>query len=181
MRKMIIDDISQITNEIIQLTTDFEKDALIVGYYETIVDAFNIIMKLTDNNFVFGELHPAEFDGYDDAYYLECTGGEISLGKVRWSDKDKYIMFEFDKAFVEEDFIDDFLTNNEPNGVVVFGFDDIDRDDNEDDNDFTICMDDDRNGFCFCIQDDCGHTKFKYRGSKELSDDDVMKIIRDYI
>lgn len=186
MKKIIIDDVAQITSDVIKLMDDFE-NVLIVGYYETIVEAFNLLMKLTDNEFVSGELYPVDYDNYEDAYYLECNGGQLYFGKARWNGHDKYIMFDFDKAFVEEDFLDDFLTNNDIDDVVVFGFEDVretenvEKSDGKEDGDYTICMDDDEKGFCFCINNDFEHTKFKYRGDKKLNRDEVMKMVHEYI
>ena len=98
MKKIIIDDVAQITTDVIKLMDDFES-VLIVGYYETIVEAFNLLMKLTDNEFAYGELHPADYDNYEDAYYLECDGGQLYFGKARWDDHDKYIAFVRRTAF----------------------------------------------------------------------------------
>lgn len=179
MRKILIEDIAQISDEIIDLNADDEKTIVIVGYYETIADIFNIFMKYTNYEFEFGELHPVEYDGYDDAWYAELSENKISLGRARWDDNDKYIMFDFDRAYVEEDFLNEFLESNNINNVTVFGFEDVHpRNDSEDSN---ICIDDDDLGFCFCLSGNNEHVKFKYRGTEKLNRDMISDIIHEYV
>lgn len=183
--KIIIDDVCDIANDVIEYFEDNSSgEVVVVGYYETIAEIFNTIIHETDARFCAGRLYPPEVNDYDEAYYLSYDGEEIWVGECEWKSHNKYISFEFDRAYVEEDFYDKFLSNNSEDGVVVFGLSDVnDMDDAADihEDDVSLCMDDDGYGFCFCIGDDIHHTKFKYRGNTKLSRDAVSSIINSYI
>ena len=166
----IISEVKDIADDMIQ-TKD---PSVLVGYYETVVDALNYLIKTTVAEFTSGELVDPDIDGYDDAYYLQYDGDEIWVGKAKYDDSDKCIMFDEKYAFVEEDFADWFTDVNKYCTVVEFGYDDV-----HDEDPFCICMDDDKLGFTFCMEDEDGFTKFKYRGSSKLTEADIRKMLHE--
>ena len=180
MKKIKIDDICEIADQIIKYADDTDNDVVVVGYSETIGELFNYLIKETDSELVDAEFSSPEIDGYDEAYYIIYDKEEIWLGRAYSEDHGKYIKFCHDMAYVEEDFLDDFKETNSVDNVVVFGFTDV-NDEDEDDNNVSICMDDDECGFCFCIGDDVNHTKFKFRGNKKLTPEKVSEIINEYV
>ena len=176
MEKIRVNDTEDLIMEHIML--DESDQLLVVGYYETIISAINFLIKEYDVNFTGGEIIDPDYDGYEDSYYLEFYDDEFSVGKTYNEKLDEYLMFDIDTVFVEEDFVDDFLRTNKPDHLVVFGFNDIAGDDYDFMNDDgCVCIDEDKKGFSLCIHDDYGHTKFRYRGCKELSHDDIQEIL----
>ena len=161
------------------LVRDKDYNIVLISDYEDIVEAFNILIKTTGAEFVAGELDSYDCSGYDNAYYLEFDNEEIWLGKAVWDDE-KYYCFESDIAFVKDDFYKDYLTNNDDEGVIVFGYDEGESEKDLDDH-VKFCMDDDECGFCCCIDDDNNHMKFKYKGNKKLNKEEISKIIDDYV
>ena len=181
MRKIVIKDLSKIAEEISECCHDSHVGVVVVGYYETIVELFNILIKTTDSEFISGELHPCEYDGYEDAYYIEYDNNEIWTGKARYDCSDDYVMFDEDIAYVEEDFLKDYLKSNNIDNVVVFGFSDVhDEKDNEHNPNTCLCMNDDNTGFTFCTENEFGHSKFKYKGNKKLTEDEAWEIVDKY-
>lgn len=181
MKKMIIEDIGDIVDNIIKIGEQ-KKQVVVLGYYETIAALFNILMKVTDSEFIAGQLAPYEVDGYDEAYYLEYNADEIWLGKAQWEGHDQYLKFEWDETFCEEDFAEKYIKSNGDENLTIFGFKDVHDDvPNKYGSNGNVCMDDDECGFCFCVEDGENHTKFKYRGSNKLTRDQVSKIINEYI
>ena len=176
IKKKVVDDVIVIAKEI----SKTEEYTVLVGYYETVVAVLNWLIKMTDAEFTSGELNQPEIDGYDEAYFLEYDGEEIWVGKAYDENFHKYLYFEVDNAYVEEDFYDQYAKSNSTHNVIVFGFDDVNDDKAEDDG-VSICMDDDECGFCFCIDNDVAHTKFKYRGNKKLTQEMVSNIINEYV
>ena len=179
-KKLIIDDVYQIAEQMIDVAAP-NKCVVAVGYYDTIQELFNILLK-SDNEYEFiaGQLEPEEWDGYDEAWYVEIIdGNEVYVGKMQYDGKDDYIMLEADYGFVEEDFLDQYLENNDSNGVTVFGFDDVhDTGDEEDDDSNTcLCMDKDQMGFTFCSTSEYGHHKLRYRGNKQLTEEQAWDIV----
>lgn len=175
-----IDNIESIVKNFSTLCGD-DRDAVVVGNYETIVEALNYLVKNTNSYFVCGELSFPEVDGYDGGYYIIFDNKEIWTGKIKTSDACDCVMFECDYAYVEDCYQKDYLSNNTKHGMVVFTYDDIEEDDHEDDDNHCVCMDDDRMGFCLCINENDFHHKFKYRGNKKLTDDDVINICNEYL
>lgn len=170
--------------DIAEKLMDFVEDSIchtgiIIGYYDTIVDAFNYIIKNSDANFAEGELNSPEWDGYDDAWYLDYSEDEIYLGKAYNNESDRYFMFEGDLVYVEEDFVDGYLKTNDKENVIVFGFDDIEEDDNtpSDKTGTCLCLTDDKMGFSFCADNEYGHQKLVYRGNKKLTEDEAWSIV----
>ena len=184
MRKIIIEDIYTIAEQMIDLAAP-NKVIGAVGYYDTIQELFNILIK-SDNEyeFVAGQLEPEEWDNYDEAWYLQIDDDvEMYVGKMQYDGHDEYISLESDYDFVEEDFLDQYLENNSSYGVIAFGFDDVhDEPDGEfdsADDEFNncLCMDKDNYGFTFCACNEYGHHKFKYRSNKKLTEDEAWDIV----
>jgi hypothetical protein len=144
----------------------------VVGYYETIVDILNWLIKNTDAEFVEGELHAYEYDHYEDAFVLEYYENEIYINK--FANEHNHLTLSCDNTYVEEDFVDEYAeTNIMDEDVIIFGYSDVD---NSNDGNY-FCMDDDLCGFCCCID----NTKFKYRGSVKLTTDMINKILNDFL
>lgn len=175
-----IDNIESIVKNFPALCQD-DKDVVIIGTYDTVVDAFNYLIKNTDSKFVCGELQPPEMDEYDDGWYIIFDKDEIWMGKTKTSDRCDCVTFDCDYAYVEDGFEKAYLPNNTEDGMVVFTYDEIEEDDHEDDDNHCVCMDDDRMGFCLCINENDFHHKFKYRGNRKLTDDDVINICNEYL
>ena len=181
MRKIIIKDLDKIANEISERCRDNDVGIAVIGYYETIVELFNVLIKTTDSEFIAGELHPHDYDGYDDAYYIEYDNNEIWIGKVRYDGSNDYVKFSEGIVYVEEDFLKDFLKSNDVDNVVVFGFLDVhDEIDKEYNSNTCLCMNDDDTGFTFCAENEFGHSKFKYKGNKKLTEDEAWEIVNKY-
>ncbi len=184
MKKIVVDDIYEIIGDIIDLyDNDSDKKIVVVGYYEIIQEAMNTIIKMVDDvRFVGGQLDEYDYDGYDDAWYLELQDGGIYTGKIYNDLHDCYLMMETDYAFVEEDFIDQYLETNSSHGVTEFGFDDVhDSDDTAADSNACVCKTDDGYGFTFCDHSDGNHYKFTYRGTKKLTDDMIHDLLCEYV
>lgn len=183
MKKKVIDDIQVIVETMIDYGKD-SKQTLLIGYYDTIITAFNMLIKSSDAEFVAGEIDPYEWVSYDDAYYLEYDGEEIYVGRTVWKGHDRYLIFDgYSVAFIEEDFYEDFCETNTTNNAIPFGFSDVNEqvDKQTEDDQTSLCMDEDECGFCFCIGTDDNHTKFRYRGNKKLTQSEVGKMINEYL
>lgn len=171
-KPMRVDDPVAIAKLIKDYPPEFLKVA--VGYYDTIVDILNWLIKNTEAEFAEGELHSYDYDHYDDAFVLQYCDGDIYVDKFAIGER--YLTLSYDVVYVEEDFIDAFAeTNVMGNDVIVFNFDTETEELNKEDNYF--CMDDDLCGFCCCID----NTKFKYRGSVKLTTDMINKILNDFL
>ena len=170
MEKIRIENIEELEDRIENVSID--KDVCVVGCYDTIVNLLNSLIKNTNFKLINCILEDPDC-GYKDAYYLETYGNNI------WVDcgcnEDGYLHTEYDIAFVEEDFTDDFLELNDSDNVIEFGFGEEDQDHDGE----TVCMDNDRCGFCYCVNNEHGYMKFRYKGTKKLSDKDIEKIIDD--
>lgn len=156
---------------IAKLIKDYPSDFLmvVVGYYATIVDILNWLIKNTDAEFTEGELYSYDYDHYDDAFVLQYCDGDIYIDK--FATGERHLTLSYDVVYIEEDFVDAFTeTNVMDNNVITFGFD-TEQEDNY------FCMDDDFCGFCYCTD----NTKFKYRGSVKLTTDMVNKILNDFL
>lgn len=163
---------------IAQLIKDYPSDFLVVvvGYYATIVDILNWLIKNTDAEFTEGELYSYDYDHYDDAFVLQYCDGDIYIDKFAIGER--HLILSYDVVYIEEDFVDAFAEKNViDNDVIAFGFDTEQEDTNKEDNYFCMDMDDDLCGFCCCID----NTKFKYRGSVKLTTDMVNKILNDFL
>lgn len=164
---------------IIEHHCENDENVFIVGSYDYISGMMNTLIKNIDKmEFVFGELSPAEIDGYDEAWYLEVSDYEIYTGKMYNDLHKKYVMTDADFAFVENDYLTKYLESNPGDNVTVLTYDD----ENLDVDNPCICVTDDRKGFTCCVDfcdPECGetHTKIVYRGDKVLSDKDIMEII----
>ena len=179
-RIFVIDDAYQIAEQMIDVSSP-NKVVVAVGYYDTIQELFNILIK-SDNDYEFigGQLEPVEWGDYEEAWYVEIMDdNEMYVGKMQYDGRDDYIVLEADYSFVEEDFLDQYLENNDTNGLTVFGFDDVHPVDNDKDNcaDTCLCMDKDNLGFTFCVTDEYGYHKLRYRGNHELTKDDAWEIV----
>lgn len=174
-----IDNIESIVENFIPLCGD-DRDAVVIGTYETVVDAFNYLMKNTDSQFVCGELELPEMDGYDDGWYVIFDKNEIWTGKIKTSDRCDCVTFDCDYAYVEDGFEKAYLSKNTEDGMIVFTYDDVDECNHNDDYHGCVCMDDDKMGFSLCINEDGFSHKFKYRGNNKLTEDDVIDICNKY-
>ena len=174
MKKIVVENCAQIAMDIAEC-----KDSVsvaVVGSYETIVEIFNILMKSTDAEFVAGEIHPSYWDNYEDAYYLKYSNDELWLGKAVWENHDSYVLFDDDNVYVEEDYLDKYIESNNNDNLIVFCYG---EEKNTDDN-YCMCLSEDGKGFTFCVEDEFGHGKFKYQGTKELTEKDAWEIIEKY-
>ena len=175
----IIDDVYQIAAQMIDVAAP-NKVIVAVGYYDTIQELFNILIK-SDNEYEFvgGRLEPEEWENYEEAWYVEIMDdNEMYVGKMQYDGRDDYIILEADYSFVEEDFLDQYLENNDTTGLTVFGFDDIDRGESDcDDDENCLCMDKDYMGFTFCAINEYGHHRLRYRGNRKLTEDDAWEIV----
>lgn len=178
MRKVIIEDIYTIAEQMVDVAAP-NKCVVAVGYYDTIQELFNILLKSNDDyEFVAGQLEPEEWDGYDEAWYVEIVDGdEIYTGKMQYDGRDDYILLEADYSFVEEDFLDQYLENNDTTGVTVFGFDDVHEEPSDEKLPDCLCMDKDGLGFTFCSTNEYGHHRLRYRGNKKLTESDAWDIV----
>lgn len=183
VKHFVIDDEFEITERMLELhALNPERSVLAVGYYETIISIANDLLKCSDDLFMIeAEIMPPEFDGYEEGFYCEVSDDEIWVGRTHWEGQDKMKIFEADITFCEEDFVDDYVVRNGVDGLVVFGFDDVCEDDEDeecdDDADVNICWDENHCGFCCCFDDEYGHHTFEYRTNRRLSDDDAWDII----
>lgn len=177
MKKVIIDDIYTIAEQMIDVAAP-NKVVVAVGYYDTIQELFNILIKSdNDYEFVGGRLEPEEWENYEEAWYVEIMDDiEMYVGKMQYDGRDDYIVLEADYGFVEEDFLDQYLENNDTTGLTVFGFDDVHEDDVEE-QEKCLCMDNDSMGFTFCVADEYGYHKLRYRGNQKLTKDDAWEIV----
>lgn len=161
--------------DIAKLLPDYPTEDIIgvVGYYETIIDILNWLIKNTVAEFVEGELHSSDYDNYEDAYVLQYFDNGIYIDRLVG---EKYSpILTYDKTYLEEDFIEEYTENNIINdSVTLFGYKD---EEHQDDECNYFCMDDDLCGFCCCID----NTKFKYRGSVKLTTDMINKILNDFL
>jgi len=177
MNKNVFEDINTLCDSFLDcVNEDASKDVAIVGCYETICDVLNELVR-NGIDIISCELHDPEYDGYEEAYYIEVARGGIWCGKMQYEGHDYYLQLMDDVIYVEEYFIDEFLesfnSNDSTSHVVIFGFDNF----GEDDEVPCLCFDDDYKGFSFCMCDDGYHLKFKYKGSKKLTMDEAWKII----
>ena len=128
-----------------------------------------------DYNFVAGELCPPEWDGYEDAWYLEIAHNfELYTGKMFNDLHHRYLITDADYAFVEKEYADEYIKTNGSENLFVI---DYEENDTEEDIHTCTCVTDDRKGFTFCLNIDDSCTKFKYYGDKVLSDDEIWEII----
>lgn len=177
MNKRIVDDVYEIVDDILEIYDKKKQKIAVVGYYETILEIMNALIKVTEGIcFESGVLENPEYTEYEDSFYLLLEDDGITTGEM-WNDfNERYLILEPDCAFVEEDFADDYFDVNEDKNVVVFGFDDV-HDYIEHDDKPCVCMTKDKKGFTFCVDDEFGHTKFKYHGNKVLSEEEMWDII----
>ena len=178
MRKIVIDDIAQVSAEMIAYNSIEGHGCVAIGCYEVIVEILNTIIKNTSATFVNGELKKPDVDGYEDAYYIEYYEDELWLGKIYSELHKAYILIEADKVWVEEEFLDDYLNVNDAENVTVFSFDAADEDASKVP---CLCLDDDELGFTCCYSDEDGHGKFKYRGSEKITKEKAWDIVHDYL
>lgn len=124
------------------------------------------------------EIKNPEFDGYEDAYYIEISDGEIWCGKMMIENHDRYLHMENDMTYVEEDFADDyFMVNNDQMPKIIFGFKDVHSENDDGDDSPCLCLDEDRTGFTFCLCDGVHNVKFKYKGNKKLTMNEAWDIV----
>ena len=179
MKKIIIEDIYTIVEQIVDLAAP-NKSVVAVGYYDTIQELFNTLLKVDDDyEFVAGQLEPEEWGGYDEAWYVKVDdANEVYVGKMQYDGQDDYIMLEADYSFVEEDFLDQYLEHNDTSGLTVFGFDDVHNEEPSDDKlPDCLCMDKDGMGFTSCATNEYGHHRLRYRGNKKLTESDAWDIV----
>ena len=177
MKKKIVDDVYEIVDDVLELYINGKQKIAVVGYYETILEIMNTLIKITDDvNFESGVLENPQYTEYEDAFYLILEEDGITTGEMWNKYHERYLMLEANYTFVEEDFAEDFFDTNEDKNVVVFGFGDV-HDEVGDHHEPCVCLTNDRKGFTCCIDNGFSYTKFKYSGSKILSDDDVWDII----
>ena len=175
MEKITIKDYTQIVEDIIGY--DDGCSISVVGTYETIIKIFNDLIKSTDADFVAGEIYSPDWDNYDDAYFLEYTDEKIWLGKAIWEGHDCYIQFDSNTVYVEEEFLDKyFVRDNDNNKLIVFKY----AEEEFADDNYCMCLSEDGKGFTLCVEDEFGHSKFKYQGTKELTEKDAWEIIEKY-
>lgn len=177
MRKIVIDDIAQISAEMIAFNSIEGHHSVAVGSYEVIVAMLNTIIKNTNATFVNGELNMPDSDGYEKAYYLEYTKNELWVGKIYNDIYKRYLTIEADKVWVEDEFSKDYLVVNDAENVTIFKFDSEANDASEVP---CLCLDDDALGFTCCYHDELGHGKFKYRGSEKLTEEKAWDIVYNY-
>lgn len=178
MKKIVIDDIYTIAEQMVDISAP-NKCVSAVGYYDTIQELFNILLKLDDDyEFIGGRLEPEEWNGYDEAWYIEIMdGNDIYIGQMQYDGEDDYILLESDYCFVEEDFLDQYLENNDVYGLTVFGFDDVHNEIQDDELPDCLCMDEDKLGFTFCSTNQYGHQRLRYRSNKKLTESEAWDII----
>lgn len=179
MKRIRIDDLEELSEMIIDSIEDGEGPA-VVGYYDTIAYILTDLICATDLELASINLHDQEYDGYEEAYYLEIFEGGIYIDQAQCDKHDRYVLMENDTTYVEEDFEKEYLEVNSPDGVVIFGMHDVDKEEHECNHDETcLCYNEDHTGFSFCVSGCDGVTKFKYKGTKKLSEDEVWKIIEE--
>ena len=174
-----IDNIESIVENFVPLCGD-DRDAVVIGTYETVVDAFNYLMKNTDSQFVCGELELPEMDGYDDGWYVIFDKNEIWTGKIKTSDHYDCVAFDCDYAYVEYGFEEAYLSNNTDDGMVVFTYS-TNTNGNVNDHPCVIYMNDDNTGFTFCFKNDLVDKKFQYVGNIPLEFRDIVNIVEQYM
>lgn len=185
MKKISIDNAVDIAKKMNKCKGEyFDESIVAVGYYETVVEIMNYLIKNTSAEFVSGELNEPEWDGYDEAYYVELYGDEIYVGKSAAIGKDKagkevvaYICYESREVFVEEDFLEPYLKNNSDDNVVVFSF----TKEEEETNGMYVFKDKDNKGFTYCGCSDGGYYRYTYRGIDKLSEEDIKKILNRFV
>lgn len=179
MNKMYIEDMHDVTDKAIQVCEHIHNgEVLIVGFYEDVVEAFNMLMKETDAEFISGCLEDPSISGYENAYALSYTDDEIWIEKCYDDDSKRISMYDFDVAYVSEYFYDDFIKTNKTDNVVQFSFDEETVQKHDHSHDETcLCQTHDGTGFTFCIDDDTSHIKFEYKGMKKLTEDEIWQII----
>lgn len=175
MRKYVLKETEEIVDKIIER----EDDTLLIGYYETIIEALNLLIKKTDFDIVCAEICPYDYDNYDGAYFLNCDDrGDIYVGKAFDEEIEKFYFFDCDHVYIEEDFCADYAEINGDTNVDVFTFsDDIEM--HTSGQEPLLTIDNDRCGFCLCYTDDNNTYRFKYRGQVRLTNDMIVKIIND--
>lgn len=181
MENVIIENMTYVANEVAKFCgDDVEKNGVIIGYYDDVCEAFNTLMKDTNTLFVSGELWEPEYNGYDGPYYIEYSPEEIFVGKAYYKE-DNMMLFEPDIAYVDKDFINEFLKSSFTDNVVCYSYDGCDEDDNNEDDICDhygcICFDEDKCGFKYCTYEDDERVMFCYRGSKKLTEIDAVNII----
>lgn len=188
MEKVVIDDIDLIVNLVIKRLDNkpYELPS-IVGYYETIQEALNLLIKRTDFELVGADFWEPEYDGYDEAYSLFVYDNEITIKKAYSEKLGRYLASETDYAFVEEDFADKYIEANPLTDGVIFGFDDVNDVSEDDENDFSdipvcICIDDDHKGFCACrFNDEIGdYEKYSFGTDRVLSRQEIYDRIDEF-
>lgn len=177
-KKILFEDYEHLTEEIISSINNGHESVALVGYYGTVCDVMNMLIKDTKLELISADLHDYDYDEYEDAYYLEvdAENNQIWIGKMKWENDRNYITLYDEVVFVEEDFSEEYFKNNSKDGVFVIGFTDVV--DNEDKS--CLCFDDDNCGFSFCINTDMGRSKFKYRGNTKLTPEDAWEIVSEY-
>ena len=180
MKKKIFEYIDDLYEDILEYVDDNPgSDVAIVGYYETILFVLHELIR-EGYDISSCEIDKPEFDGYEDAYYIEISNGEIWCGKMMAEDHDHYLYMENDMTYVEEDFTDDyFMVNNDQMPTIIFGFKDVHSENEHDDSDDSpcLCLDEDRTGFTFCLCDGTQNVKFKYKGNKKLTMNEAWDIV----
>ena len=180
--KLRIDSVHELTDRIIDYCCDNpDTNVVLVGCYDTVIDAFNILIKETDAEFVAGELNMPEWDGYEGAWYVDYSQDEIWVGKALNERNDKYLLFEADFSFVEEDFESEYKATNGEDNLVVFGYNDVEDGYDHEHHGTCLCLDEDKLGFTFCFQGDGDYRKFRFRGNHKLTEDEAWKMVRDYM
>lgn len=177
MRKIVIDDIAQISAEMIAFNSIEGHHSVVVGSYEVIVEILNTIIKNTNAVFVNGELNMPDSDGYENAYYLEYAEDELWVDKMYNEMHKRYLTIEADRVWVEDEFSNDYLDANDAKNVIIFEFDSELEDPSKVP---CLCLDDDALGFTCCYNSELGHGKFKYRGSEKLTEEKAWDIVYNY-
>lgn len=181
MEKITIDDIDMIVSLVIERVKNKTYGLpAIVGYYGTIQEALNLLIKRTDFELVGADFWETEYNGYDEAYVLFIYDNEISVRKAYSEELKRYLVSEADYAFVEEDFADEYLKVNPKQSGVIFGFDDVD--DHMCDSTIHLCINDDHKGFCSCrLDDETGdREQFVFECERVLSEREIFDKIGEY-
>ena len=178
MKAMRIKDVHDITCDIERFGTN-DTSVIIIGYYDTIIEVFNTLIKETDSKLVEGELASPEWDGYDEAYYIWYSESNMYVSKAYNEECDSYYLIDCDIAFVEEDFLEDYLEDNSPTNVITFGWDDVIYD-NEDKLD-AFRFSADQKSFSFTYLDSNeDKVTFVYSGEKRLTEQEAWEIFYSY-
>ena len=159
----------------IDFATTHEDHAVVICGYETALEIVNSALKYTD-------FELKEFDSESIAlpfiidFYYDNEYNDHELWVVSAiNNKGRYMAPVSDHVLISTEYVAGFKADHPDTKFIEFKYGP-----QENEKDYAICLHENGKGFCFCRALPDGEYTFSYQGNKELTEEDIYNILKEY-